>query len=63
LAATGAFSLASRSGLVSVVAVLASLYPVVTVLLARQLLGERLLSVQRAGTATALGGVALLAAG
>jgi drug/metabolite transporter (DMT)-like permease len=63
VAANGVFVLASRSGLVSVVAVLASLYPVVTVLLARQLLGERLRGVQRAGTVTALGGVALLTAG
>jgi len=63
VAANAAFALASRSGLVSVVAVLASLYPVVTVLLARQLLGERLRGVQRAGTVVALGGVVLLAAG
>lgn len=57
------FGVASRSGLLSVVSVLASLYPVVTVLLARQLLGERLRPVQLAGVAGALGGVALLAAG
>lgn len=63
VAANGAYGLASRSGLVSIVAVLASLYPVVTVLLARQLLGERMRSVQRAGTVAALGGVVLLAAG
>jgi drug/metabolite transporter (DMT)-like permease len=43
--------------------VLASLYPVVTVLLARQLHAERLRAVQVAGVVATLGGVALLAAG
>lgn len=57
VAANGVYALASQSGLVSVVAAVASLYPVVTVLLARQLLGERLRTIQRAGTGAALGGV------
>lgn len=57
------FGLASRSGLLSVVSVLASLYPVVTVLLARQVHGERLRPIQLAGVVGALGGVALLATG
>lgn len=63
--ANGAFALASdRAGaLVSVTAVLASLYPVVTVLLARQVHGERLRRVQVAGVVGALGGVVLLGAG
>ncbi len=63
--ANGAFALASETegALVSVTAVLASLYPVVTVLLARQVHGERLRAVQVAGVAGALGGVALLAGG
>lgn len=61
--ANGVYAIASRGGLVSVVAVLASLYPVATALLARQLLGERLLPAQAAGVATALAGVALMAAG
>ena len=61
--ANGAFALASQSDLVSVTAVLASLYPVVTVLLARQLLAERLARVQHAGVALALVGVGLLAGG
>ncbi len=63
--ANGSFAVASASAgaLVSVTGVLASLYPVVTVLLARQLLGERLRPVQVAGTVAALGGVVLLAAG
>jgi drug/metabolite transporter (DMT)-like permease len=61
--ANGCFVLGVETGLVSVVAVLASLYPVGTVLLARALLGERLLAVQSAGVTLALTGVALIAAG
>lgn len=63
VAANACFAYASRGGLLSVVAVLASLYPVVTVLLARQVQGERLVRVQVVGTAGTLLGVALLAAG
>lgn len=61
--ANGAFALASATAgaLVSVTAVLASLYPVVTVLLARQVHGERLRRVQVVGVVGALGGVVLLA--
>ena len=59
--ANGAFAVASQSDLVSVASVLASLYPVVTVLLARQLLAERLARVQHAGVGLALVGVGLLA--
>jgi len=55
------FAYASRSGLLSVVAVLGSLYPVVTVLLARQLHGERLARVQVAGVVGTLAGVGLIA--
>jgi len=57
------FTLGADTGLLSVVAVLASLYPVATVVLARALLGERLGPVQGAGVAIALTGVALIAAG
>jgi drug/metabolite transporter (DMT)-like permease len=57
------FALASREGLLSLVAVAGSLYPVATILLARFVLGERLARVQRAGVALALAGVALIAAG
>ena len=60
-AANLAFGLASTRDDVSVVAVLGSLYPVVTVLLARVVLRERLGPAQTAGVALALGGVALIA--
>jgi drug/metabolite transporter (DMT)-like permease len=63
VAANAAYALASRGALLSVVSVLASLYPVITVLLARQLHAERLRPVQVAGVLGTLGGVALLAAG
>jgi drug/metabolite transporter (DMT)-like permease len=54
------FGFASQLGYVSVTAVLASLYPVTTVLLARFVLHERLLRIQYAGVAAALAGVALV---
>jgi uncharacterized membrane protein len=57
------FTLGAETGLLSVVSVLASLYPVTTVLLARALLNERLVAAQGAGVAIALAGVALIAAG
>jgi len=57
------FAAASQHGLVSVTSVLASLYPVVTVLLAAFLLRERLGNLQRLGILFALGGAALIAAG
>jgi drug/metabolite transporter (DMT)-like permease len=63
VAANAAYAVASTTGLVTVVAVLASLYPVVTALLARQVLQERLRRIQLGGVATAMGGVALLAVG
>lgn len=63
VSANGLYGIASRGGLVSVVAVLASLYPIATALLARQLLGERLVRAQAAGVALALVGVALMATG
>jgi drug/metabolite transporter (DMT)-like permease len=57
------FVLASARGLLSVVAVLGSLYPVVTVVLARVVLDERLARWQLAGVAAALAGVALISLG
>jgi drug/metabolite transporter (DMT)-like permease len=53
----------SAHGLLSVVSVLASLYPVVTVLLARLILGERVQRTQDAGVLLVLAGVVLITAG
>src|SRR5438874_1669158 len=55
--------LASAKGLVSVVSILASLYPVVTVLLARAVLHERVHRSQELGIALALAGIVLISAG
>jgi len=63
VAANLTFGVASTRGLVSVVAVLGSLYPVVTVLLARLILAERLGRAQTIGVAGSLAGVALIGAG
>jgi drug/metabolite transporter (DMT)-like permease len=57
------FAAASTSGLVSITSVLASLYPIVTVLLARLVLKERVARSQEAGIALTLTGVALISAG
>jgi drug/metabolite transporter (DMT)-like permease len=57
------FAAASAKGLVSVVSVLASLYPVVTVLLARAVLHERVHRSQELGIALALAGIVLVSAG
>jgi drug/metabolite transporter (DMT)-like permease len=62
-AANLCYSLAATSGLLSLVAVLSSLYPAVTIVLARVVHGERLAGVQQAGVAAALVGVVLIAAG
>ena len=62
LAANAMFAFASSRGLVSVASVLGSLYPVVTVLLARFLLHERLRRMQSVGVALSLVGVAVIAA-
>ena len=63
MSANAFFALASTRGLVSVVSVLASLYPVTTVLLARLLLGERIARPQQVGVVVALAGVVLISAG
>jgi drug/metabolite transporter (DMT)-like permease len=57
------FVLATGRGLLSVVGVLAALYPAVTVLLARAVLHERLTRVQDAGVLLTLAGVIALAVG
>ena len=57
------FAAASSRGLVSIVSVLASLYPVITVLLARAVLSERVAHAQEAGVVLTLAGVALISAG
>ncbi|MEV4012378.1 DMT family transporter [Nonomuraea angiospora] len=61
MAANVLYLLAQQDGLLSLVAVLVSLYPASTLLLARQVLGERLRAIQVAGVACALGAVALIA--
>jgi len=62
-AANVLFAYASTAGNLGVVSVLGSLYPVVTVLLGRLLLAERLEPPQYIGVGLALSGVALLAGG
>lgn len=63
ITANTAYAFASTLGLLSVVSVLASVYPVATVLLARAVLGERMSRAQGAGVAGAFAGIALLVAG
>jgi drug/metabolite transporter (DMT)-like permease len=57
------FTLATGTGLLSIVGVLGSLYPAVTVVLARTLLHERPTRVQDAGVVITLAGVVAIAAG
>jgi drug/metabolite transporter (DMT)-like permease len=63
LGANAAYNHASTIGELSSVAVASSLYPVVTVMLAALLLGERVQGVQRVGVVVALTGVVMIAAG
>jgi drug/metabolite transporter (DMT)-like permease len=58
-----AYAIATTMGLLSLVSVLASLYPAVTVVLARVVHHERMTRVQDAGIAAAILGVLLVAAG
>jgi drug/metabolite transporter (DMT)-like permease len=57
------FFLATHHGLLAVAAVITSLYPAVTIMLARVLLGERLTAIRLAGLSLAAASVALIAAG
>ena len=61
--ATGLFGIATTYGFLSVVSVIASLFPVGTIALAAIFLGERLRSYQYTGIAAALTGVAMVALG
>jgi drug/metabolite transporter (DMT)-like permease len=63
ISANGLFAVASTEGLVSLVSVLGSLYPLTTVALAAVVLGERPHRIAQVGVAMALGGVVLIAAG
>ena len=56
-------AVASTQGAIGIVAVLSATYPIVTVLLARLYLGERLTTAKRAGGAIAISGAVLVAAG
>ena len=57
------FAFAATHGSIGIVAVLSSLYPLMTILLARAVLHERLGPTRTAGGLVALGGAALIAAG
>jgi drug/metabolite transporter (DMT)-like permease len=61
--ANGLFALATTHGYLSIVAVIGSVYPVVTVVLAYVVLRERLARYQLAGALSTLAGIALIAAG
>ena len=63
VSANSLYAVATTHGILPLVAVGASLYSVVTVLLARFVLGEQLAASQRAGLGLAVVGVALIAAG
>jgi drug/metabolite transporter (DMT)-like permease len=54
------FAFATTVGLLSIVSILSSLYPVATVILARIVLKERMARVQQAGIGLALAGVLLI---
>ena len=62
VAASLLYVLAVRSGPFALAAVITALYPAVTVLLARLVLGERMRAIQRAGLALGALGIILLTA-
>jgi drug/metabolite transporter (DMT)-like permease len=57
------YFLATHRGLLAIAAVITSLYPAVTIMFARMVLGERLTAIRLAGLALAAASVALIAAG
>jgi drug/metabolite transporter (DMT)-like permease len=61
--ANALYGFASERGLLAIVSLLASLYPVTTVVLANRVLRERLAPVQAVGVVVALAGVSLVAVG
>jgi drug/metabolite transporter (DMT)-like permease len=63
VAANALFAFATEEGLLSIVSVLGSLYPAITVLLARFILHERITRLQQGGVVLALVGVGLISAG
>jgi drug/metabolite transporter (DMT)-like permease len=63
VAGTACFFLATHAGLLAVTAVITSLYPAGTIMLARVLLGERITLVRLAGLLLAAGSVVLIAVG
>jgi drug/metabolite transporter (DMT)-like permease len=63
IAANGLFALATTKGLLSIIAVVGSLYPAMTVVLARTVLHERVTRVQEAGVLATLLGVVAISAG
>jgi drug/metabolite transporter (DMT)-like permease len=62
MTANALFSLASQHGLLAVVSVLGSLFPLVTVVLAHLVLHERISAVQRLGVVVTLVGVCVVSA-
>jgi uncharacterized membrane protein len=62
IGADSLYAVATTEGLLSVVVVLSSLYPAVTIALARLYLNERLQRLQQVGVAAALGGAVAIAA-
>jgi drug/metabolite transporter (DMT)-like permease len=62
-AATAFFALATEQGLLSIVSVVGSLYPAVTVVLARIVLAERVSRSQEVGVVATLAGVVAISAG
>jgi uncharacterized membrane protein len=63
LVANTLFALAAHRGLLAIVAVLGSVYPIATVILAHLVLGERITRLQRCGVLVAFAGVAAASAG